>query len=78
MLLDISLSILTLGNVDQHMMYAVQQHLDRYVEVVHHAIQHKAMFNRQAKKSRTSEVIFMKGQLVQVYNSALTKTLHTE
>ena len=76
--LEVSTSILTPENVDRHMTYAAQQRLDGYAEAVCHAIRRKATFDKQVKKSKTGEVIFTKGQLVQVFDSGLAKTLRTE
>jgi hypothetical protein len=76
--LEVSASILTPENVDKHMTYTAQQRLDGYAEAVRHAIQRKATFDKRVKKSKTGEVIFTKGQLVQVFDSGLAKTLRTE
>ena len=61
-------------DVAVHMAYVAQQRLDGYDEVVRHAIKRKAMFNRRVLKWQCKEVIFMPGQLVQVYRSDLDYT----
>jgi hypothetical protein len=60
------------------MTYAAQQRLNGYAETVRHAIRRKAMFDKKVRKSKTGEVTFTKGQLVQVFDSGLAKTLRTE
>ena len=60
------------------MTYAAQQRLDGYAEAVRHAIRRKATFDKRVRKSKTGEVVFTKGQLVQVFDSGLAKTLRTE
>jgi hypothetical protein len=76
--LEASASMLTPENVDQHMTYTAQQRLDGYTEAVRHAIRRKATFDKKVRKSKTGEVIFTKGQLVQVFDSGLAMTLRTE
>ena len=76
--LEASASMLTPENIDQHMTYTAQQRLDRYAEAVRHAIRGKATFDKKVRKSKTGEVIFTKGQLVQVFDSSLAMTLRTE
>jgi len=76
--LDASSSILMPENVDQHMTYAAQQRLDGYAEAVRHAIRRKATFDKRVQRSKTGEVTFTRGQLVQVFDSGLAKTLRTE
>ena len=70
--------MLTPENVDQHMTYAAQQRLNGYAEAVRHAIRQKVTFDKKVRKSKTGEVIFTKGQLVQVFDSSLSMTLRTE
>jgi hypothetical protein len=60
-----------------HMAYAAQQQLDGYEATVKHAITRKRAFDKWVLKS-SGEVIFKKGQLVQVYQSNLDQTLKTE
>jgi hypothetical protein len=60
-----------------HMVYAAQQRIDGYEAMVKHAITRKRAFDRRVLKS-SGEVIFNKGQLVQVYRSDLDYTFKTE
>ena len=65
-------------DVAVHMAYVAQQRLDGYDEAVRHAIKRKAMFDCRVLKWQCEEVIFMPGQLVQVYRSDLNYTFKTE
>jgi hypothetical protein len=76
--IEASTSLLPPESVDQHMAYTMQQRLDGYSEAVRHAIRRKATFDRKVLKSRGGEVIFQKGQLVQVYRNDLANTLSTD
>jgi len=76
--MEVSSSFLPPSDIDTHMTYAVQQHLDGYAEAVHHAVQWKAAFDCKVTKSRAGVMVFDKGQLVQVYNNKLALTLSTE
>jgi len=76
--MEVSSSFLPPSDIDMHMAYAAQQQLDGYVDVVHHAIWRKAMFDQKVLKSRAGVVEFKKGQLVQVYRDKLAQTLSTE
>ena len=76
--LEVSSSFLTPTDIDAHMTYVAQQHLDGYAEVVHHAVQWKATFDRRVKASKARIVNFKPGQLVQVYDNKLASTLSTE
>jgi hypothetical protein len=49
-----------------HMAYVAQQRLDGYEATIKHAITQKRVFNKQVLRG-SGEVIFKKGQLVQVY-----------
>jgi hypothetical protein len=60
-----------------HITYAAQQHLDRYEAIIKHAITCKHMFDKHIQ-AKLGEVIFAKGQLVQVYHSDLDYTFKTE
>jgi hypothetical protein len=60
-----------------HIAYAVQQRLDGYEAIVKHAIVHKHTFDK-CIQAKLGEVIFTKGQLVQVYHSDLDYTFKTE
>lgn len=48
------------------MAYIAQQRLDGYTEMVAHAIKRKAVFDKQVL-ARKPEIVFSKGQLVQIY-----------
>jgi hypothetical protein len=60
-----------------HITYTVQQPLDGYKANIKHAIVCKHMFDKHIQ-AKLSEVIFAKGQLVQVYHSDLDYTFKTE
>jgi hypothetical protein len=60
-----------------HMAYMAQQRLDRYEATVKHTITWKRTFDKGVLKG-SGEVIFKKGQLVQVYQSNLDQTLKTK
>jgi hypothetical protein len=76
--LTVSTSILRPEDIDTHMAYVAQQHLDGYTECVKHAIQRKVAFDRKVFDSKAGQVVFEKGQLVQVYRSDLALTLKSE
>ncbi|KIK19638.1 hypothetical protein PISMIDRAFT_107209, partial [Pisolithus microcarpus 441] len=61
-----------------HIAYAEQQHLDRYDEIVRHAVKHKWAFDKRVLKWHPGEVVFHKGQLVQVYRSDTDYTFKTD
>jgi transposase InsO family protein len=58
--------------------YVAQQRLDGYAEAVAHAARRKSVFDRKVLARKPGEVIFSKGQLVQVYRSDLDDTFKTE
>ncbi|KIJ66668.1 hypothetical protein HYDPIDRAFT_86081, partial [Hydnomerulius pinastri MD-312] len=60
------------------MAYAAQQRLDGYDAAIRHALKRKAVFDKQVLKRQPGEVIFTKGQLVQIYRSDLDYTFKTE
>jgi hypothetical protein len=60
-----------------HMAYMAQQRLDGYEVTMKHMITWKRAFDKQVLRG-LDEVIFKKGQLVQVYQSHLDQTLKTE
>jgi len=60
------------------MAYVAQQRLDGYAEAVAHAIKRKHTFDKRVLAQRPGEVIFSKGQLVQIYRSDLDYTFKTE
>ena len=66
------------ADVATHMAYVAQQRLDGYDEAVRHAIKRKTAFNRHLRRKQQDEVIFTRGQLVQVYRSDLDYTFKTE
>ena len=76
--LEVSTAFLMPTNIDTHMAYVAQQWLDGYAEAVHHTLRRKATFDHKILKSKPGEVIFYRGQLVQVYQSDLAGTLSTE
>ena len=64
-------------DVDVHLAYVEQQRLDTMDLTAVHAIKRKLKFDRRVILSRTGEVTFDKGQLVQVYDNAADMTLAT-
>ena len=58
--------------------YVAQQRLDGYAEMVAHAIKRKAVFDKRVLARKPGEVIFRKGQLVQIYRSDLDYTFKTD
>jgi hypothetical protein len=60
------------------MAYVAQQRLDGYAEAVAHAVRRKSAFDKKVLTRKPGEVIFSKGQLVQVYRSDLDDTFKTE
>ena len=60
------------------MAYVAQQRLDRYAETVAHAIKRKAVFDKWVLAHKPGEVIFTKGQLVQIYRNDLDYTFKTD
>ena len=66
------------ADVATHMAYMAQQRLDGYDEAVRHAIKRKTAFDRHLRRKQQDEVIFTRGQLVQVYRSDLDYTFKTE
>ena len=61
-----------------HMAYVAQQRLDGYDEAIRHALKRKATFDKRVLRQHPGEVIFKKGQLVQVYRNDLDYTFKTE
>jgi hypothetical protein len=55
-----------------------QQRLDGYAGAVAHAVKRKSVFDKKVLANKPGEVIFSKGQLVQVYRSDLDDTFKTE
>ncbi|KIJ95553.1 hypothetical protein K443DRAFT_108603, partial [Laccaria amethystina LaAM-08-1] len=60
------------------MAYVAQQWLDGYAGAVAHAVKRKSVFDKKVLANKPGEVIFSKGQLVQVYCSDLDDTFKTE
>ena len=65
-------------NVAVQMAYVTQQRLDGYAAAVSHALKRKSAFDRRVLEHSPGEVVFSKGQLVQVYRSDLDYTFKTE
>ncbi|OAX32440.1 hypothetical protein K503DRAFT_659885, partial [Rhizopogon vinicolor AM-OR11-026] len=65
------------SDISIQMVYVEQQHLDGADHAAHHAIRRKTLFDKKVLRSRTGEVIFEPGHLVQVYNSPAQATLAT-
>lgn len=57
--------------------YIAQQQLDGYSAFVQHAVKRKSVFDRWVLKKEGKEVVFEKGDLVQVYRSDLDYTFKT-
>ncbi|GAW08960.1 rna binding protein [Lentinula edodes] len=57
--------------------YVEQQQFDGYDAFVRHAVKRKTIFDRRVLKKEGKEVIFDKGDLVQVYRSDLDYTFKT-
>ena len=60
------------------MAYMSQQRLDGYAAAVSHALKRKNVFDKRVLERTPGEVIFSKGQLVQIYRSNLDYTFKTE
>lgn len=52
--------------------------MDGYAEMVAHAIRRKSVFDKRVLARKPGEVIFSKGQLVQIYRSDLDYTFKTD
>ena len=75
--LESSITLAAPSDINIHMAYTAQQHLDGYAEAIHHALKCKAAFDKQVLKEG-GEMIFEKGELVQMYWNDLAKTLSTD
>jgi len=64
------------ADIDTHMAYTAQQHVDGYSEAVRHALNRKAAFDRKVLKKGGVNT-FERGQLVQTYRNDLANTLST-
>jgi len=61
-----------------HMAYVAQQRLDGYDEAIRHTLKWKATFDKRVLQRHPGEVVFTKGQLVQVYPNDLDYTFKME
>jgi hypothetical protein len=68
----------TPDNFNTHMVYTAQQCLDGYSEAIQHTMNRKTRFDRKILESEGEEEIFTKGQLIQVYQNDLAKTISSE
>jgi len=69
---------ITEQDVSMQMAYIGQQQLDGYAEAVVHTLRRKSAFDKKVLARKPGEVKFIKGQLVQVYQSDLDDTFKTE
>ena len=69
-----ALEPIMVNDATTQMAYVAQQWLDRYAEMVAHAIKWKAVFDKRVLACQPGEVTFSKGQLVQIYQSDLDYT----
>jgi len=65
-------------DVSMQMAYVDQQRIDSYAEAVAHAVRQKSAFDKKVLARAPGEVIFSKGQLVQIYQSDLDDTFKME
>jgi transposase InsO family protein len=75
---DTSTLPVTSSDTALQMAYVAQQRLDGYAEAVTHALRRKTAFDRRVLSKTPGEVVFSKGQLVQIYRSDLDYTFKTE
>jgi len=73
---DHSMLPITEQDISTQIAYMTQQRLDGYAEAVAHAVKRKSAFDRKVLARKPGEVIFSKGQLVQVYHSDLDDTFN--
>jgi len=73
-----STSPTSVDNVTIQMAYVAQQHLNGYAEAVACALRRKRTFDRRVLTKNQGEVIFLKGQLIQIYWSDLYYTFKME
>ena len=76
--LSISSAELLPTEVETQMAYIAQQRLDGYEAIVRHAVSRKGAFDRQMLAKKPGQVIFNRGQRVQIYRSDLDYTFKTE
>jgi hypothetical protein len=74
---DIAATEPTPEEMDLHMAYVEQQNLDGNAQTVIHANKRKAAFDRKTLKKHPKEIIFKRGELVQVHRTELTFTHST-
>jgi transposase InsO family protein len=77
---SINTSVLPTTELDTtlQMAYVAQQRLDGYAEAVAHALRRKSAFDKKVLSKNPGEVVFSKGQLVQIYRSDLDYTFKTD
>jgi transposase InsO family protein len=77
---DLSNTVLPITENDTafQMAFVAQQRLDGYAEAVKHALKKKVAFNRKVLGQKPGEVVFSKGNLVQIYRNDLDYTFKTE
>ena len=68
----------TMEETDTQMAYVNQQRFEGYAQIVDHALQRKAAFDKRVLDHAPREVVFRAGDLVQVYRSDLDFTFKTE
>jgi len=73
-----SASVIRLSDINVHMAYVAQQRLDGYDTAVRHAVKRKAAFDKHIVDRTPGEVVFSKGQLVQIYRSNLDYTFEAK
>ena len=73
-----ALEPVTTDDVATQMAYVAQQRLDGYAEIVAHAIKRKSVFDKRVLARKPGEVVFSKGQLVQIYRNDLDYTFKTD
>ncbi|KAG2344278.1 hypothetical protein BDR05DRAFT_847569, partial [Suillus weaverae] len=66
------------SDISTHIAYVGQQQLDGYDAIVHHAIKHKAAFDKRVLVQSPREVIFAPGQLTQFYHSSIHNSLEAK
>ena len=76
--IEVTTETTTEDDVATQMAYVAQQRLDGYAAAITHALKWKNAFDRKVLEKSPGEVVFSKGQLVQVYRSDLDYTFKTE
>lgn len=64
---DQSVLPITDQDIAMQMAYVSQQRLDGYTEAVAHAVRRKSVFDKKVLAHTPGEVIFSRGQMVQIY-----------